>query len=206
MQSGRDLLLTPNPSHNEKLLLSLIAQGDENAFRELYDQYFLRLSSYVFKLCKSTYITEDVLQEVFMKLWISRSVLSQVEVPEAFILSIAKNSTVDWLRKLSKRTTLIDDLKNQVQEYSNDTESKMSVESLQSLIASALSQLSREKQKVFHLSKYIGLSHDEIAHELRLSKSTVKNHLSETIKYIKKSIQPGIPLKAIILLALLSFI
>lgn len=206
MQSGRDLLLTPNPSHNEKMLLALIAQGDENAFRELYDQYFSRLSSYVFKLCKSTYITEDVLQEVFMKLWTSRSVLSQVEIPEAFILSIAKNTTVDWLRKLSKRTTLIDDLKNQVQEYSNDAESKMSVESLQSLIASALSQLSREKQKVFHLSKYIGLSHDEIAHELRLSKSTVKNHLSETIKYIKKNIQPGISLKAILLLALLSFI
>jgi RNA polymerase sigma-70 factor (family 1) len=203
MQSGRDLLLTPNPSHNEKMLLALIAQGDENAFRELYDHYFSRLSSYVFKLCKSTYITEDVLQEVFMKLWTSRSVLIQVEIPEAFILSIAKNTTVDWLRKLSKRTTLIDDLKNQ---DSNDAESKMSVDSLQSLIATALSQLSREKQKVFHLSKYIGLSHDEIAHELRLSKSTVKNHLSETIKYIKKNIQPGISLKAILLLALLSFI
>lgn len=205
MQSGRVLQLTSQPSHNEKMLLALIAQGDENAFRQLYDQYFSRLSSYVFKLCKSTYITEDVLQEVFIKLWTSRSVLSQVEIPEAFILSIAKNTTVDWLRKLSKRTSLIADLKNQVQEYNNDAECKMDLDSLQSLIASAVSQLSREKQKVFHLSKIRGLSHDEIAHELHLSKSTVKNHISETIKYIKKNIQPGIPIKAILLALLSSF-
>lgn len=205
MQSGRVLQLTSQPSHNEKMLLALIAQGDENAFRQLYDQYFSRLSSYVFKLCKSTYITEDVLQEVFIKLWTSRSVLSQVEIPEAFILSIAKNTTVDWLRKLSKRTSLIADLKNQVQEYSNDAECKMDLDSLQSLIASAVSQLSREKQKVFHLSKIRGLSHDEIAHELQLSKSTVKNHISETIKYIKKNIQPGITIKAILLALLSSF-
>lgn len=205
MQSGRVLQLTSQPSHNEKMLLALIAQGDENAFRQLYDQYFSRLSSYVFKLCKSTYITEDVLQEVFIKLWTSRSVLSQVEIPEAFILSIAKNTTIDWLRKLSKRTSLIADLKSQVQEYSNDAECKMDLDSLQSLIASAVSQLSREKQKVFHLSKIRGLSHDEIAHELQLSKSTVKNHISETIKYIKKNIQPGITIKAILLALLSSF-
>ena len=206
MHSGKVLRLTPRQSQNDKLLLDRIAQGDEIAFKELYDYYFPRLSSYVFKFCKSNYITEDVLQEVFIKLWTCRSVLNQVESAEAFILSITKNTTIDWLRKLSKRTSLIEDLKKNVQEYNNDTECKMNLDSLQSLIASALSQLSPEKQKVFHLSKTRGLSHDEIADELNLSKSTVKNHLSETLKYIRKNILPSIFFKTILLLVLLSSI
>lgn len=195
--------MTTRQSQNDKLLLDRIAKGDEKAFKELYDQYFTRLSSYIFKLCKSSYITEDVLQEVFIKLWTCRSVINQVDSAEAFILSITKNTTVDWLRKLSKRTSLIADLKIQVQEYNNDAESKMNLDSLQTLIASALGQLSPEKQRVFYLSKTRGLSHDEIASELHLSKSTVKNHLSETIKYIRKNILPSIPFKAILLIVLL---
>lgn len=192
----------PQLIHDDRMLLALIAKGDENAFKDLYNQYFTRLSAYVFKLCKSTTITEDVLQEVFIKIWASRSVCANIEIPEAYILSIAKNATIDWLRKLSRQTTLIADLSTQIQEHGNNVENKMSLDSLESVIASALSQLSGQKQKVFQLSKIIGLSHDEIADELQLSKSTVKNHLSETIKFIRKQIHPGVPSELLIFIAL----
>jgi RNA polymerase sigma-70 factor (ECF subfamily) len=195
-----------NQLHYEKKLFAQIAEEDENAFRELYNGYFQRLSLYIFKFCKSTNATEDVLQEVFMKLWSSRALLIQVEIPEAFILAVARNTTVDWLRKLSKQTTLIEDLKSQLQENDNDAENKMSVDSLESLIAAALQQLSPQKQKVFQLSKIVGLTHDEIAQELQLSKSTVKNHLSETLNYIKKQILPGISSKNVLFLMWLSSI
>lgn len=192
--------------YNERLLLPLIAKGNEKAFRELYEEYFPRLSSYVFKLCKSAYITEDVLQEVFLKLWINRSALNNIEVPEAYILSIAKNTTIDWLRKLARQTNLIADLTTQIEQYSNDAEHKMNVESLENIIAESLSQLSDSKQIVFQLNKRVGLSHDEIALKLHLSKSTVKNHLSETMKYIRKQIQSSVPSEILILLMLLSLI
>lgn len=193
-----------NQLHTEKMLLALIAQGDENAFRELYDAYSPRLSLYVFKFCKSTTATEDVLQEVFMKIWAIRAGLNQVDIPEAFILSIARNTTIDWLRKMSKQTSLIEDLKNQLQQYDTDAENKMSVDSLEKLIASALQQLSPQKQKVFQLSKNIGLTHDEIAEEMNLSKSTVKNHLSETLNHIRKQILPGNSSENVLLLLWLS--
>lgn len=188
---------------DERALLKMIAKGDENAFRELYDQYFTRLSAYVYKLCKSTSITEDVLQEVFMKIWVNRSENTRIESPEAYILSIAKNTTIDWLRKLSRQTNLVADLAAQVAECGNEAENKMSLESLEKTIASALSQLSSQKQQVFQLSKIAGISHDEIAHELHLSKSTVKNHLSETLKHIRRQIQPGVPSEVLLFLVLL---
>jgi RNA polymerase sigma-70 factor (family 1) len=183
--------------YTDQKLLSLIAKGNEKAFKVLYEEYFSRLSAYVFKFCKSTSLTEDVLQEVFMKLWVNRLALIDVEVPEAYILFIAKNTTIDWLRKLAGQTTLIVDLAlvSQKEECGNEAEDKMSVDRLENLIATALSQLSGQKQKVFQLSKIEGLSHDEIASELHLSKSTVKNHLSETMKYIRSQIQFSVPLE-----------
>ncbi|MEO6549377.1 MAG: RNA polymerase sigma-70 factor [Ferruginibacter sp.] len=193
-------------SYDERLLLPLIAKGDEIAFKQLYDQYFTRLSAYVFKLCKSASITEDVLQEVFIKLWLNRSVCTPIESAEAYILSIAKNTTIDWLRKLSRQTTLIVDLSTQVAECGNAAENKLSLENLESLITKALSQLSSQKQQVFQLSKVVGFSHDEIADELHLSKSTVKNHLSETLKHIRKHLQPGVASEVLLFLALLSAI
>jgi len=183
--------------YTEQKLLALIAKGNEKAFKILYDEYFTRLSAYVFKFCKSTSLTEDVLQEVFMKLWVNRSALNLIEIPEAYILLITKNTTIDWLRKLAGQTTLIVDLTlvSRNEKCGNEAEDKMNVDSLESLIAKALSQLSGQKQKVFQLSKIEGLSHDEIASELHLSKSTVKNHLSETMKYIRRQIQFNVPLE-----------
>jgi RNA polymerase sigma-70 factor (ECF subfamily) len=190
--------------YNEQQLFALITKGDERAFRVLYDTYFIRLSAYVFKLCKSASVTEEVLQEVFMKLWVNRSGLGHIEVPEAYIVSIAKNTTISWLRKLARQTNLVADLTALVEEQSNEAEDKMSVSALESLIATALSRLSEQKQKVFHLSKVEGKSHDEIAAELHLSKSTVKNHLSETLKHIRVEIQQSdTPAEILLFLVLL---
>lgn len=206
MPPGRVVHLMHHACQNEKMLLALISKGDETAFRELYDQYFARVSSYIFTLTKSTFLTEDVIQEVFIKLWTTRSVLIHVESCEAYILSIAKYTTIDWLRKLSRQTNLIADLQHQVHENPHEADLKMNLDSLQHIINSALSQLSPEKQIVFKLSKVRGLSHDEIAHELHLSKSTVKNHLSETLRHIRKNILSRITLKSILLAAILSIL
>jgi RNA polymerase sigma factor (sigma-70 family) len=78
------------------------------------------------------------------------------------------------------------------------------VDSLEKLIAAALQQLSPQKQKVFQLSKTVGLRHDEIAEEMNLSKSTVKNHLSETLNHIRKQILPGNSSENVLLLLWLS--
>lgn len=185
---------------NEQGLFALIAKGNEKAFKKLYDAYFTRLSAYVFKFCKSRNLTEDVLQEVFLKLWVNRSALSAVEVPKAYILYITKNTTIDYLRKLARQTTLIADLTFQIEECCNEAENKMSVETLESLITEALSQLSEQKQKVYQLSKIECLSHDEIALQLHLSKSTVKNHLSKTMQLIRRQIQSSVPSEVLLLL------
>ena len=88
--------------YEEKQLLKKIEGGNEKAFRTLYDAYFNRLSTFTFRLCKSQTITEEIVQDIFVKLWINRAVLGHIDVPESYIFYMARNKTIDHLRKLVK--------------------------------------------------------------------------------------------------------
>ena len=171
--------------YDEKHLLKQISKGDEKAFRVLYDAYFNHLSAFIFKICKSTEVTEEIIQDVFVRLWVRRHSLSQIDSPEAYIFSMARNKTIDYLRRLVRDTHLVELLTGQLLTDSNDTEEQLNAKELRDLIEEALSGLSEQKKKIFHLSKEEGLSHDQIAEVMHLSKSTVKNHLSETLHHIR---------------------
>src|SRR5690242_7953989 len=92
--------------YDEKLLFQQIAEGDETAFRSIFDLYKIRLYHFIFKMTKSATTAEELVQEVFMKLWVSRNSLSAVESPSAYIFVIARNRTVDHLRKVANEINL----------------------------------------------------------------------------------------------------
>lgn len=175
-------------SYEEGLLLKEVAKGNEKAFKTLYDAYFNHLSAYIFKLSKSKAATEEIVQEIFVKLWVNRSLLTDIAILDAYLFTMARNKTIDHLRRLAKETRLINVLLNQFPEHSNTVEDKLNAAALQRLIEEALEPLSEQKKRIFYLSRQEGLSHDEIAEIMQLSKSTVKNHLSETLKHIRDHI------------------
>ena len=180
-------------SYSDSHVLQRIVAGDETAFRALYENNFDRIAKFTFKMCKSEAVTEEIVQDVFLKLWSNRENIGHVNDIEAYLFSIARNKTIDFLRRLAKETNIIHTLSIQQTEIHNVVDEKLNEDSLLILIEGALSCLSPQKRKIFEMSKIQGFSHDEIAETLQLSKSTVKNHLSETLKYLKKYIlsNPG---------------
>lgn len=179
-----------NKKPNEKELLEAITNGNEIAFKTIYDAYFKKLSAYLYKLCKSNDVTEEMVNDVFLKIWKNKSSLNHIESFEAYLFTMARNKAIDYLRKLAKDTNLITELTTQIQESHNEIEEKLDATALKNLIEQSLAQLSDQKRKIFKMSKEEGYSHDEIAAEMQLSKSTVKNHLSETLKHLKKQVDP----------------
>jgi RNA polymerase sigma-70 factor (family 1) len=192
-------------SYQEKSLLQEIAKGNEKAFRSFYDAYFNRLSAYIFKLCKSDTVTEEVVQDIFIKLWEFRASLVSIDTPEAYIFSMARNRTIDHLRRVARETSLIAVIKQQLHACSNEVEDRFDAADLGRLIEEALQELSLQKREVFRLRNSEGLNHDEIARVMQLSRSTVKNHLSQTLQHLRRHLgrrhKPGTLLLLLLLVA-----
>lgn len=174
-----------DPFEERRLLIS-VSNGDEQAFRKLYDAYFNRLSVYVFKFNKSEEATSEIIQDIFLKLWTTRSTITEIDSLQAYLFSSARNRSIDYLRKLARETNLIKMISVQLNDEKNNIEERLNLADLQLLIGQALEELSEQKKQIFKLSKLDGMSHDEIAEMMNLSKSTVKNHLSETLKHLRK--------------------
>ena len=169
----------------EQQLFKQIARGDEKAFRQLFDRYNGKLSAFTFRLTKSEFNAAEIVQDIFVKLWVNRVRLAEVENPHTYIFTMAFNRTMDQLRKASAEAKMLARLWQQISKVQNSTEDSFNAKESQNLINQAVVQLSPQKQKIFRLSRYEGLNHEEIAVHLCVSKSTVKNHLVETLRHIR---------------------
>src|SRR6478735_11143470 len=87
---------------NEKELLALIAKGDEIAFSKLFFQFKDRIYSIAFKLTKSTIAAEEIVQEVFLKIWLKRASLTEIENFSAYLFIIARNDVYKGLKQIAR--------------------------------------------------------------------------------------------------------
>lgn len=157
----------------------------EEAFKKLYDEYKNRLYGYVFKITHSAHAAEEITQELFIKLWIERERLPPIENIEHYIFVMAKNRTLNFIRKEANNAKALSELKRTMPPAANNVEELMIREDYGEMVEEALNQLSPQRSLVFRLSRYHGLKLDEIAYQLDLSRNTVKNHLVAALHYIR---------------------
>ena len=170
---------------SEQLLFRRVSEGDRNAFRLLFELYSGRLTTFIYKLTKSETVAAELVQDIFVNLWVRRSHLADLNNPQAYLFTMASNRTIDHLRKVSAESKMLDGLWARFSNHNEATEEAYNAKECSDLINKAVVQLSVQKQKIFRLSRYEGLKHEEIADYLGLSKSTVKNHLVETLRHIR---------------------
>ena len=175
-------------ARKEKELFISIAEGNEAAFRELFHLYMPQLYPMILKVTKVENAAEDILQETFLKLWISRDKLAEIENPRAWILRIAYFQAFTFLRKKAIHQKAVDRLsdKAQLDLLRSDTEETIAFSSLQTLVRQAVASLPRQPKKIYQLSREEGLKIPEIAEQLNLSEQTVKNTLSRSLKLIRE--------------------
>ena len=196
-----DSLISEDADH----LAALISEGDTTAFRLLYDGYIERVAGFIFTLTKSRVATDEIAQECFIKLWTARTHLRNVKHFESYIFTIAKNAVIDYLRKLNKDTRLQEFIQHSIPQEQKANQHRLHEQDLQRIVDEALSELSPEKRRIFFMSKMAGMSHDEIAEALQLSKSTIKNHLSESLKHLRQYIHKHPESRGLLLLTICIF-
>jgi RNA polymerase sigma-70 factor (ECF subfamily) len=185
-------------------LLSAIASGDEVAFRQLFDLYRDKVYNYMLHVTKSPAIAEEIVLDVFLKLWIGRELIQEIRDMDAFLHKVAYNKAIDFFRMAAKEKNLQKAIEQKMQDSKEkEADYKLIQSEYQQIINKAIEQLSPQRRLIFTLSRMDGLTHDEIAQQLQLSRNTVRNTIADTLKSIRDFLQgAGIYSNLLILLLL----
>lgn len=181
--------MSGNNSINETYLLHQLADGDENAFRILYDRYRDKLFFYVLRITGSRQIAEDVLQEVFAKIWVGREGMKDVQCFSAWLFRLAKNKTINGLRRLSRETSILAEIGFTTNRQVNNTSETLDFLDTRKALQEAMEQLPPRQKLVYRLRWEQGLKSREIARHLNISPLTVKKHIAEASRSIRSLLE-----------------
>lgn len=185
-------------SYEEKEILSQIAAGDEAAFTRLFKHYHQLLGSYVLRFTRSRELTEEIVQDVFMKIWLNRAGLTEVVDFRAYLFTVSKNHVLNCLKKIAKDRLISNGLEeNEILLDMNETSEESAY---YELIDEAIDLLPPQQQKVYLMSRHERLKYAEIALKLNLSKETVKKYLQISTDSISSYIRNRLVTKLLLLI------
>jgi RNA polymerase sigma-70 factor (family 1) len=171
--------------HNENALLDLVAQGDESAFRVVFDHYRDAIFAFSLKVTRHESIAEEIVQDVFLKIWINRSGLGEIRNFADFLYIIARNHTFNSLRSLARERKLLIDTSADLQIAGVSTEAIIVQRDYDRLLLLAVAQLPPQQKLVYTLGRQQGLSREEIAVQLNISPGTVKVHMAQALRTLR---------------------
>ncbi|HLX91474.1 MAG TPA: sigma-70 family RNA polymerase sigma factor [Puia sp.] len=190
--------MTEPAGYDEKYNLARVAAGDETAFRELYFHWEPMLSGYIYRITSSIELSEEIVQDVFTKIWMTRETLTEIRSFKHYLFVISKNHALTALKKtIRERKNLADFQKDHL--HVIDGADSLLDEKRLSLIDEAINTLSERRKEVFIMNRKERMSYKQIATQLQISTESVKTHL----KLAKKSITAYLKEKDI--LTLLAF-
>jgi len=179
----------PGFQHIDQNLLQLIAEGCEQSFRKLYDLYAGKIYSMAIGYVKSPMAAQDVVQEIFVKIWQKRDSLTAIDNFPAWLHVITRNLLINHLQKKIPVFGLNEVSQEAIPEDRHLPQQQLDYRELTALISRAVAQLPPRQQQVYSLSREQGLSHQQIARQLDLSYDTVREHMSKALKNIRSSLE-----------------
>lgn len=174
-----------HPLYNEQELIELIAQSDEIAFAKLFDHYRNKIYTVALKLTHSTTVAEEIVEDVFLKIWQRRCVLMEIENFGAYLYTIARNETYKILKQIAKNYKLVLLSENEVALPDNHTHEYLISREVTSLLQKAIDRLPNRQKQVYKLMKEADLKRGEVAELLQIQPETVKFHLAQAMKNIR---------------------
>ena len=171
-----------------ELLKMLKRHDDAPAFREIYDRYWSKLYAAAFKRLKDTSGAEEVVQDVFTKLWIRRTDLNIQTVLAAYLFTATRYQVINYLHKEYVKTNYLERARIHFNDFDNTAEETLIANDLNQHIQQGVELLPDKCRTVFELSRKEHKSNKEIAETLGISEKTVENHITRALRKLKTSI------------------
>ncbi len=178
--------MSEKAKNREVELVKSLRKGDLDAFEQLYNLYNKKLFYFAKGYLKTTEDAEELVQEVFIKIWENRSKLKEYLSFNAFLYTITYNSILKFFRKRGRERRHIEEAALHMNSMSNETVTEVEYNSLIELMDKKVESMPEKRRNIFKLSRQEGLSNQEIATKLHISKKTVENQIYQSLKFLRK--------------------
>jgi len=190
-------------TEDEKSLFDKIREGDEAAFKVIYNRFVPRLYYFIYEYVPFNDLVENIVQETFMVLWDKKSKLDDNTNLGAYLFTVAKNNCLYKLREQRYKQKLFDstdvdepELKANLDALGVLDTSLITFSEIEQIIENTLSQLPPQCRAVFKLSRFEEKKNKEIAEELGISLKGVEGHISKALKLFRISLKDYLPIMA----------
>ena len=163
-------------------LTSLLKDGDDSAFTEIYRRYSKKLFIMCYNYCKNKETAEELVQEVFVGLWDKRDLLN-VQKLQPYLATAIRFSVFKAIYKERRRQEIIN--QNITIDHAH-FEEKLHAKFLQELINESVEQLPEKCNLVYRYSREEGLNNREISEKMKISEKTVEAHLTKALKSVRR--------------------
>lgn len=172
------------------LFSKVLEDDDYHAFEQLFRVGFNPLRSFCKKLVHVNEVAEELVSEVFFKIWNNRKAIVIASSPKSYLYTAVRNISFDHLRK-EKRYTLtnLESVLGVPCDYF-DPQKRSEFAELQERVDKAIAKLPKQCRLVFQMSRDQGLRYSEIAEKLNLSVKTIETQMGRALKSLRKSLTP----------------
>lgn len=167
--------MNQNCCQGEKELLRRVASGDRLAFSQLYLEYIDNVYHYIYLFTRSEEETTELLQEVFVGLWEKKEKLSAIDCFKSYLFRAAKNKLLNQVRHARVRDRVLTEISRTAGPSHESVYYRITYKEYNRLVYEAVERLPPKRQQIFRMNVEQGLSYDEIADYMSISKSVVKN-------------------------------
>lgn len=164
-------------------MLAALVQGDEAAFADLFEHYKDSIYSIAFRLTHSTVLAEEIVQDIFLTIWLRKTQLKNIQSFKAYLFVITRNEACRALKRIA-RNYRIGAADTDLLAH-NETDLSILAKEYQGLLRTAVDRLPKQQRQVYRLIKEEQLRREEVAHLLHIQPDTVKYHLAEAMKNIR---------------------
>ncbi|MFQ9745680.1 MAG: RNA polymerase sigma-70 factor [Alistipes finegoldii] len=171
----------------DELILQSLRQGSYDAFDALYMRYAPHVEAFAFCMLKNRSEAEDLAHDIFLKIWETRESIGRIKSFRSYLFRMTKNAVFDIFEHKSVQTRYEQRLLHVEDLLTDDISTKVATEDLLMIIDMAVEQMPEQRQRVFRLSRYEGLSHQQIAQKLGVTPKTVEYHIRTALAELKKN-------------------
>lgn len=183
-------------------LLPLLREGDGIAFNELYGRYHSGLYGFLYKFLKSPELTEDLTQEIFIKVWDQHTELPQLLSVKSYLFTLGKNHAFNFLKRAGIDQVAKAEIVKNYKTDTNSLESAIHARDYARYLEALLATLTPQSREVFRLCRQEGRTYDEAAELLGISRHAIKKHMVRTMRVLGDSVERDLGISLTVLLAL----